>query len=85
MVGRGTWSRCGRGSACPATSRPSKFGTTIRPPASLAFATGTATLSATPLGWATAQFIRLAWSIQAGRPVEQPATVACRYAGACPR
>ena len=48
------------------------------------FATGTGTLSATPLGWATAQFIRLAWSVQAGRPVEQPAAVACRYAG-CPR
>ena len=49
------------------------------------FATGTATLSATPLGWATAQFIRLAWSIQAGHPVEQPAAVACRYAGPCTR
>jgi glucoamylase len=49
------------------------------------FATGTATLSATPLGWATAQYIRLAWSIQAGHPVEQPAAVACRYARSCPR
>jgi glucoamylase len=42
---------------------------------------GTPTLSATPLAWTHAQFIRLAWSIQAGTPVEQPAVVACRYAG----
>jgi glucoamylase len=49
------------------------------------FRTGAATTSATPLGWTTAQFIRLAWSVQAGRPVEQPAAVACRYAGICSR
>jgi glucoamylase len=42
---------------------------------------GTPTLSATPLIWSHAQFIRLAWSIKAGAPVEQPAVVACRYAG----
>ncbi len=41
---------------------------------------GTATFSATPLGWTHAQLVRLAWSIDAGRPVEQPAIVACRYA-----
>jgi hypothetical protein len=29
--------------------------------------------------------VRLAWSIDAGRPVEQPAIVASRYAGASPR
>src|SRR3954451_2147933 len=28
-------------------------------------------------------FLRLASSIDAGRPVERPAVVACRYAGAC--
>jgi glucoamylase len=49
------------------------------------FLAGAATTSATPLGWTTAQFIRLAWSLQAGRPVEQPAAVACRYTGICPR
>jgi glucoamylase len=27
--------------------------------------------------------VRLAWSIDAGHPVEQPTIVACRYAGAC--
>ena len=30
-----------------------------------------------------AQFIRLAWSIDAGRPVERPALVSCRYGGPC--
>jgi glucoamylase len=45
---------------------------------------GTGTGSATPLGWTHAQFIRLAWSIDAGRPVERPALVSCRYGGPCP-
>jgi glucoamylase len=44
---------------------------------------GTGTGSATPLGWTHAQFIRLAWSIDAGRPVETPALVSCRYGGPC--
>ena len=55
-----------------------------RPPAGRqGFAPGTGTLSATPLGWTHAQFIRLAWSIDAGRPVERPRVVACRYANRC--
>jgi glucoamylase len=37
------------------------------------------TLSATPLAWSHAQFVRLALSIDAGRPVEQPGIVARRY------
>ena len=44
---------------------------------------GTGTGSATPLGWTHAQFVRLAWSIDAGRPVERPAIVSCRYGGPC--
>jgi glucoamylase len=40
---------------------------------------GKGTRSATPLGWTHAQFVRLAWSIDAGKPVERPAIVACRY------
>jgi glucoamylase len=44
---------------------------------------GTGTGSATPLGWTHAQFIRLAWSIDAGRPVERPRLVSCRYGGPC--
>ena len=44
---------------------------------------GEGTRSATPLAWTHAQFVRLAWSIDAGRPVEQPAIVACRYTGRC--
>jgi glucoamylase len=47
------------------------------------FAPGTGTLSATPPAWTHAQFIRLAWSIDAGRPVERPSIVACRYAKRC--
>jgi glucoamylase len=43
------------------------------------FTPGEGTFSATPLAWSHAQFIRLAWSIAAGRPVEQPAIVARRY------
>jgi glucoamylase len=48
------------------------------------FPAGTGTGSATPLGWTHAQFVRLAWSIDAGRPVERPAVVACRYTRSCP-
>jgi glucoamylase len=44
---------------------------------------GTGTLSATPLAWTHALFVRLAWSIDAGRPVERPQVVACRYALRC--
>lgn len=43
------------------------------------FRFGEGTKSATPLGWTHAQFVRLAWSIDAGAPVETPSVVACRY------
>jgi glucoamylase len=46
-----------------------------------AFAPGTPTFSATPLAWTHAQYIRLAWDLQAGRVTEQPAAVAARYLG----
>jgi glucoamylase len=45
------------------------------------FPAGEGTFSATPLAWSHAQYVRLAWSIQAGRPVEQPSIVAARYGG----
>lgn len=48
------------------------------------FTPGTGTFSATPLAWSHAQYIRLAWSIAAGHPVEQPSVVACRYVRSCP-
>jgi glucoamylase len=44
---------------------------------------GEGTRSATPLAWTHAQFIRLAWSIDRGTPVERPCIVAQRYAGGC--
>jgi glucoamylase len=42
---------------------------------------GEGTQSATPLAWTHAQYVRLAWSLAAGTPVERPSIVACRYAG----
>jgi glucoamylase len=47
------------------------------------FPPGEGTFSATPLAWSHAQFVRLAWSIDAGHPVEQPSVVACRYVRTC--
>jgi glucoamylase len=43
------------------------------------FKGGEGTHSATPFAWAHAQFVRLAWSIDAGQPFERPLVVACRY------
>jgi glucoamylase len=43
------------------------------------FPLGEGTFSATPLAWSHAQFVRLAWSIDAGHPVERPSIVAARY------
>ncbi len=42
---------------------------------------GEGTRSATPFAWTHAQFVRLAWSIEAGEPIERPSIVACRYTG----
>jgi glucoamylase len=53
------------------------------PSGSPGFPAGKGTYSATPLLWTHAQFVRLAWSIDAGAPVELPSVVACRYGGAC--
>ena len=53
-----------------------------RPPTQ--FPAGEGTSSATPLAWSHAQLVRLAWSIEAGAPVEQPSIVACRYIRPCP-
>lgn len=40
---------------------------------------GEGTRAATPLVWSHAQLVRLAWTIQEGRPVDQQAIVADRY------
>jgi glucoamylase len=40
---------------------------------------GTPTTSAAPHAWTLAQFVRLAWSAEAGRPIERPKIVADRY------
>lgn len=49
-------------------------------PAAHGFEFGEGTGSATPLAWSMAQFVRLALSIDGGRPVETPKLVADRYA-----
>jgi glucoamylase len=54
-----------------------------RPPAPDRARPGTGTTSATPLAWTHAQYIRLALSIDAGRPIEQPTVVACHYTTTC--
>jgi glucoamylase len=46
------------------------------------FPLGEGTFSATPLAWTHAQLVRLAWSAEAGTPVERPKIVADRYSGA---
>ena len=43
------------------------------------FVFGKGTGSATPLAWSMAEFVRLALSIEAGKPVETPKIVADRY------
>ena len=45
------------------------------------FEAGEGTFSATPLAWTHAQLVRLAWSAEAGTPVERPKIVADRYTG----
>jgi glucoamylase len=46
-------------------------------------APGSPSASATPLGWSHAQFIRLAWGISNGSPVEYPRVVACHFLHRC--
>jgi glucoamylase len=59
-----------------------------RPPSGSArrFTPGEPTMSAMPLAWTHAQFLRLAVAIQDGAPAETPQVVACRYGSeACRR
>ena len=57
----------GRAPRTPATCFRSRCGTTSAPGGAAGFAPGTPTLSATPLAWTHAQYIRLAQDIAAGR------------------
>ncbi|MEU3627663.1 glucan 1,4-alpha-glucosidase [Amycolatopsis coloradensis] len=43
------------------------------------FPAGRPTASATPLAWTHAQYLRLAWSVEAGKVIEQPRVVRCHY------
>ena len=49
------------------------------PPGKACCRPGEGTRSATPLIWSQAGLIRLAWTIQRGKPVDQQAVVAHRY------
>jgi glucoamylase len=50
------------------------------------FVPGEPTFSATPLAWTHAEFLRLAANVAAGRDLETPQIVACRYhSEACAR
>jgi len=51
------------------------------PSAQTGFPAGTPTTSATPLAWTHAQYVRLAWDVQAGAVLEQPAVVRCHFLG----
>jgi len=33
--------------------------------------------------WTHAQYLRLAWSLESGEPIERPSVVTCRYAEPC--
>jgi glucoamylase len=59
------------------TQSPAGSGTGDQPPPGET--SGAGTRSGTPLLWTHGQFVRLAWSIDAGAPVERPSIVACRY------
>jgi glucoamylase len=48
------------------------------------FKQGEGTFSATPLAWTHAQLVRLAWSAEAGAPVERPQVVVDRYLSRAP-
>ena len=48
-------------------------------PDEFGFVFGKGTGSATPLAWSMAEFVRLALSIDAGKPVETPEIVTTRY------
>ena len=64
-----TW----RPPATTATCCPSRCGRrTSSPPGEPGFPVGEGTFSATPLAWSHAQFVRLAWSIDAGEPGRAP-------------
>ena len=55
-----------------------------KPTGTHGYKAGEGTFSATPLAWTHAQFVRLAWSIEAHTPVERPKVVVDRYTNAAP-
>ena len=70
--------RHGRGRQWLGHDRRAGLGRT-RPTGQACCPAGEGTRSATPLLWSHAGLLRLAWTIQAGHPVDQQAVVADRY------
>jgi glucoamylase len=84
LAGDSTGARASLGHMAKAANRgrmlPEQVWAPDFPPAGQpGFRLGKGTFSATPLAWSHAQYVRLAWSIQRGRPVERPRIVADRY------
>ena len=64
-----------------AQTMPEQVWDEYAPSAQTGFPAGTPTTSATPLAWTHAQYVRLAWDVQAGAVLEQPAVVRCHFLG----
>jgi glucoamylase len=80
LAGAGTQLQTLANAAGPGDMLPEQVWDQNPPAGQPGFAPGTPTFSATPLAWTHAQFIRLAWDLQAGKVTEQPEVVAARYA-----
>jgi glucoamylase len=80
LAGAGAQLRTLASAAGPGDMLPEQVWDQNPPSGQPGFAPGTPTLSATPLAWTHAQYIRLAWDLQAGKVLEQPEVVAARYA-----
>jgi len=80
LAGAGEQLRTLANAAGPGDMLPEQVWDQNPPSGQPGFEPGTPTFSATPLAWTHAQFIRLAWDLQAGRVLDQPEVVAERYA-----
>ena len=80
LAGAGAQLRAMTNAAGPGDMLPEQVWDKNPPAPAPGFEPGTPTFSATPLAWTHAQYLRLAWDLQAGRILEQPEVVAARYA-----
>jgi glucoamylase len=80
MTGAAAQLRAMTSTAGPGLMLPEQVWDQNPPSGQPGFEPGTPTLSATPLAWTHAQYLRLAWDLQDGKVAEQPDVVAQRYA-----